>query len=133
MPRSEAFSKRQEEKKQELLKEHGCYVLKNIKGDITVNNPENYSVEYKNKDNQLRTITPNQMKVVQSTCNIKHEQLMDMMEICKEKDESIITLERELTSGNITLKLSSPIYDKVMKMKTNGTWFQKLLLKLLRL
>lgn len=160
MSRSKAFSEHQEERKQELLKEHGCYVLKDIKGDITVNNPENYSVEYK-VDDKIRhenikfiiRVLENQRTLANNLKNGTDE-LRKLKETCKflskqndKNDKKIVSCEATIKEGIVSSNNLLDREDRLLKrikdyqknemnlniIKEKGNIFQKLMLKILGL
>jgi len=157
MNRSKAFSKHQEERKQELLKKHGCYILKNIKGDITVNDPSNYSIEYKNMNNILTMVIPRVISEVKSRDeNIRNknrrieELIIDMGKTKKrcailsqqndkqlfqinDKDEKIFKLEADVVSCGVYISKMELIYKRIIKTQESGNWLERLSLKILGL
>ncbi len=135
MTRSKAFSQHQEERKQELLKEHGCYILKDIKGDITVNNPENYSVEYKVEDrfNIAHETIPFIINVIekQNVLIINQEEKIKI--ITFNASNEIEKYKNEIKINQSIIDLYRPSYTIVKSIKENSNPIQKLLLRILGL
>lgn len=137
MTRSKAFSEHQEERKQELLKKHGCYVLKNIKGDITVNNPENYNVEF-NHRGKLRNESVVGMKCIIEDQHCDIEQGKEKIEIMiLNSSREIEELKRRRSNREMEYLKQIKSYDealhKLTKLQEYGNPFQKLLLRILGL
>ena len=137
MPRSKDFSKRQKDKKKELLKKYGCYILKNIKGDITINNPENYRLVYiKNASKNAETIGESMTYLLSKRT--------DFIETIAEHEETIKNItfnaSNEIEGNNdntekllIIIKNYKKILHRLTKLQEYGNPIQKLLLKILKL